>query len=355
MTILHVTEPFASGITSFLEHLTNNLPQHHHIILHGGRTSGDREQEVKARFPLNTTFIKWKHAHREINPWHDTRAFFFLLKTLRKLSFDIVHLHSSKAGFLGRVACSWKNIRPVIYTPHAAAFLRKDISARIRKFYILLERIGYTLNGLIVSCCLQEQKEYAALSMKTRCVNNGTPITPITKNHSDHFIICTSGLLTAQKNPALFNTIAKHFQANPGIRFVWMGDGELRHELVSDNIELTGWINRSRIDEYLGKAQLYLSTSAWEGLPYAVLEAMNAECCLLLFRTGGHLNLVNENGELFINQDEAIAFIEKCFEFPEHAITLGKKSKQLCAAHFSAIEMGRNYDAIYHESALLAH
>jgi glycosyltransferase involved in cell wall biosynthesis len=350
MTILHVTEPFASGIATFLEHLVTNLPEHRHIVLHGERLSAEKELEIKSRFPPATTFIRWKFAKREINPWLDLRALFTLRAALRIASFDVVHLHSSKAGFLGRLACTWLGLKAVIYTPHAAAFLRTDVSAAKRKFYSLLEAFGSKFNGLIVSCCREEQKEFEARSIRSRCVNNGTAITSIHKTYTREFVITGSGLLTAQKNPALFNRIAGHFRDNAFVRFVWMGDGALRDHLTSDNIEVTGWITRSQMNEYLSKTNLFLSTSAWEGLPYAVLEAMNAECCLLLTRTGGHRDLVTDNGALFITPEEAITFINQCLESSERIITFGKNSKQLCSAYFNVIDMALHYNMLYHES-----
>ncbi len=64
-----------------------------------------------------------------------------MLNLLKKENFDIIHLHSSKAGFLGRVEariCNQQNT--VLYTTHGISFLRKDISNKKLQLYIFLEK-----------------------------------------------------------------------------------------------------------------------------------------------------------------------------------------------------------------------
>lgn len=349
MTILHVIEPFASGVTTFLVHLTTYLPQHRHIIFHGSRTSSDTEKKVKERFIQPVEFVHWKHVQREVHLWMDIKAFFSLVKVLRSSSYDIVHLHSSKAGFLGRLACFLLNKKHVVYTPHAAPFLRKDISSTTRLLYITLEKIGAKLGGIIVSCCPHERADYSNIKIKSRCINNGVPLTEINKRTDSKLTVVCSGLIVRQKNPALFNSIASHFVRTENVQFIWIGEGDLRQELVAPNIFVTGWIAPAEIKPYLEKADLYLATSAWEGMPYAVLEAMNAECCLLLSRTGGHVDAVlqNQNGLLFDTAKEAVQFIMHHLYLHEPLLTMGKKSKELCRDFFSAERMAQGYHELY--------
>ena len=61
------------------------------------------------------------------------------------------------------------------------------------------------------------------------------------------FTVYTLGRICYQKKPTLFNEIAGSF---PNVKFVWIGDGELRGELTSKNIEITGWADRSTAIRY---------------------------------------------------------------------------------------------------------
>ena len=61
------------------------------------------------------------------------------------------------------------------------------------------------------------------------------------------FTVYTLGRICYQKNPTLFNEIAESL---PDVKFVWIGDGELRDQLTSENIEITGWADRSTAIRY---------------------------------------------------------------------------------------------------------
>lgn len=66
----------------------------------------------------------------------DIKALWELYIILKKIdNIDIIHLHSSKAGFLGRVVSFLlgKSSR-TIYTPHAISFLRLDVSLKKENF-----------------------------------------------------------------------------------------------------------------------------------------------------------------------------------------------------------------------------
>lgn len=85
------------------------------------------------------------------------------------------------------------------------------------------------------------------------------------------FTVYTLGRICYQKKPTLFNEIAGSF---PNVKFVWIGDGELRGELTSKNIEITGWADRSTAIRYAVNADVFLLPSRWEGLPISLLESM---------------------------------------------------------------------------------
>ena len=128
MIIVHVVEPFAAGVAVFVRSLTETMPEELHIVIHGEREYVMSAREVKHSFPKkNVRFIRWKSAQRSINPLKDLLALNELYKILRRLKrreiVDAVHLHSSKSGLLGRIACRIAGIEKVIYTPNGAPFL----------------------------------------------------------------------------------------------------------------------------------------------------------------------------------------------------------------------------------------
>jgi len=97
------------------------------------------------------------------------------------------------------------------------------------------------------------------------------------------FAVVAVGRLEAQKNPLRFlREIHRLLPASPGLRARWIGGGRLepdwlslRNELGLDEIvRLDSW--RSDVAEVLPAFDLFLHTADFEGLPLALLEAMNA-------------------------------------------------------------------------------
>lgn len=349
MTVVHVLEPFATGVSTAVISITKQLPAIRHVVVHGCRMWVDALEKVRAKFPEGVVFIKWSHAGREISPVKDARALRELITILKgcKHPETVIHLHSSKAGFLGRVACKLLGISAVLYTPHCGAFNRTDVSPLKRKFFRFLERVGGWFGGTVVGCGESEAAIYSQLGKRALCVSNGVEITAAAKDR-DADLICFAGIASAQKNPALFNRIAALFQ-DRAVPFYWVGDGPLGGELRAENITLTGWAGKDQVDAYLNRTLIYLSSSSWEGLPFGVLEAMNASCALLLSNVPGNRELVipGENGYLFNDEYEAADLIKKMLNNKPETLAMGIKSREMAEARYSVEKMGREYGKIY--------
>jgi glycosyltransferase involved in cell wall biosynthesis len=349
MTVVHVLEPFATGITTAVITITEQLADLEHIVVHGFRTGADTPEAVKRRFPQAVRFIPWPSAAREISLIRDCRALGELIKILKpyKNTETVIHLHSSKAGFLGRLACASLGIRPVVYTPHCASFIRTDIGPLKKWFFRLLERAGGWFGGAVVGCGKSEAEFYSSLGKPARYVSNGVAITAVSKAE-DARLVSFTGLAAPQKDPAFFNRVAG---LAPDCGFCWIGDGPLRGELSAGNITVTGWVDRAAVDGWLAKTLVFFSASAWEGLPFGVLEAMNASCSLLLRDVPGNRDLVlsGENGYLFRSEAEAAELLKRMSADIERTREMGRKSRVLAEAEYSVETMGKGYRKIYEE------
>ena len=86
MRIVHVIEPFASGVAHFVQSLVENMPDDENIVIHGERKSILSADFVKREyFHQNVKFIPWKSAQREINLKRDIRSLIDLYRILRLL------------------------------------------------------------------------------------------------------------------------------------------------------------------------------------------------------------------------------------------------------------------------------
>ena len=256
--------------------------------------------------------IEGKNFTRSLNPVKDIKTFFEIKKIVKKVQPDIIHLHSSKSGFIGRMAINCKKYT-VLYTPHGYSFLKLDDSVLKRKIYYFIEKIGALTHCTTVAVSKGEYETALKLSKRATYINNGITITP-TASKPDMVNtrtpkVCTVGRICYQKNPEVFNEVAKML---PDINFTWIGDGEMRDTITSPNITVTGWIPRDEAVEKLKEADIFLLPSLWEGLPISLLEAMYAGKPVIVNPVIGNKDVVRhgENG-FFANTPEEYVTIIK--------------------------------------------
>ncbi len=349
MKIVHVTEAFEGGVIEFLRCLTNETPEIEHTIIYGRHYLFEK---AKPTFPSSVKFIAWHNIETHISPVKDIKALNNLIKILKKEKpFDVLHLHSAKANILGRIAAKKIRQKKIIYTPHGATFLRKDVSAFTRNFFALIEKSINIFPAKIVGVSKSEADAYHKIDMEADYVNNGIYFSQYSKKNTDDSIlnIVNIGRVTQQKNPFVFNQIASAFVNNSNVKFTWIGDGDQRNLLSSPNITITGWVPHTEVEKYLSEANLYISTALLEGLSYAVLEAMSMSLPLLLSNCPGNSDLVvnNVNGFLFNKKTEAIDFIHQYINQKQLLHKHGEASLNMLQTNFNVKQMADGYRKIY--------
>lgn len=351
-----MVEPFASGVIDFIATIINMDAVHKHTVVHGTRLWVDSENGVRSKFCDQTKFIRWKYANRRINPFFDLFALITITKVLLKGRYDVIHLHSAKAGILGRIASLFVTTKKVIYTPHGAPFIRKDISKIEKQVFIALERIGSYLPGQIICCSKSEMEVYHRFNIKAKYINNGVSVEQARsdlKPTNEVVRIGFSGILTEQKNPCEFNELASSFSGDNRVEFIWIGDGNLKKYITSSNIIVTGWVSKSEVKKYLETIDIYLSCSLWEGLPIAVLEAMSLGNPLVLRNSIGNKDLVKPglNGYLYDTKHEALNSLLALIEDKHHRQKMGKESARICLTSFSEKDTFEKYMIEYASSS----
>ncbi|WP_062542111.1 glycosyltransferase [Rufibacter tibetensis] len=358
MKIVHVIEPFASGVAVFVKALTETMPDDLHIVIHGERKQVMSAKDVKRIFPKqNVRFIRWKSVQRSINPFKDLLALTELHNILKRLSkrgfVDAVHLHSSKSGLLGRLACRMAGVKNVVYTPNGAPFLSAG-SPIMNFLFKQIEKIGSGVGGQVVCCSASEMAEYHKIGIEATYINNGVSL----KDHSigvssktkgRKFQVITTGRIEDQKNPALFNKIATFFEDYDQIEFIWAGEGKERAALTSKNIVITGWQEPDTVKELVSQADVFISTSLFEGLSFSVLEALALKKPVLLSNCVGNADIVMTglNGDVFNNDIEAIVKILNYFNNQEMLEVMGDYSFEVCSTKFNVDSNFKDYKTAY--------
>lgn len=308
--ILYIVEAMGGGVFTYIVELANELVNEYDMhIAYAVRPQTPKN--YKEYFDKRIHLIEVKNFRRSINLAKDIKAFFEIKRVAGKVQPDIIHLHSSKAGTLGRWAFNGHKV-PLFYTPHGYSFLMANYGAVRRNVFKMVEMLSAKRYCTTISCSAGEYQETLKLTKNATYVNNGINVNDLDKQLKDveqvshPFTVFTLGRICHQKNPKLFNQIA---EAMPDVHFLWIGDGEMRGELTSPNIEITGWSNRKSALLKSINADVFMLTSLWEGLPISLLEAMYMKKLCVVNNVIGNRDVIHSDENGFVC-DEVKEFVK---------------------------------------------
>lgn len=246
---------------------------------------------------------------RELSPGRDALAAMQLRHMITQTAPHVVHLHSSKAGALGRMAVIGLRRRPaVVYTPHAYAFLAQPGTLQ-RHCYRWLERAMAPWVDRIVAVSSSEAQAAACVGCGARVVvvPNGVAAHAAARRHETAPLrIGWLGRMTWQKNAPAAVT-ASLVLAKLGIEHeLWMGGegSELEHvraaivDAGASWIQLLGHVVDTHA--FYEHIDLLLNSSRAEGLPYVGLDAMARGLPIVGFDVPGVRDLVEHGTTGFL-------------------------------------------------------
>jgi len=317
------------------------------------------------RFSSATSGRVFSIPHRKF----DFRRALALASYARLNRIQIVHAHGKGAGLYARLVSAVTGL-PSIHTAHGVHIGEYGLFAKTAyRFYenfsarwvnhlihvsheekALAQRAGVWKNlphtvipNGVVSHSTAEAEELRCRARKILGIAS-TKTTVITISRFDH-----------QKNMLEAYDIAK---ALPSMQFVWIGSGADSAELESkaalegvENIRMLGQVDEPL--SYLAAADIYLSTSRWEGLPLSVLEAMSLGIPSVLSSVTGHVELAETHGAGLLyplgDIDSATAALHRiASEGPLYSI-LSEKALQSQTQNFSSQTVAMRTAEIYKE------
>ncbi|AWD62528.1 Glycosyltransferase [Limosilactobacillus reuteri] len=355
--ILFVVEAMGGGVFTYIVDMANELSKNYDVsVAYGLRKQTPKD--YKSYFNPSVNLIHVRNFTRSVDIKKDLAALFEIKDIENRIKPDIIHLNSSKAGVLGRIA--FKNFKgPVFYTPHGYSFLMKNVSTYKRKVYYYLEKFCASFTGITIACSYGEYLTAKKITNKVTYVNNGINIDEINSfldriptKKKNILTIGTLGRISTQKNPTLFNKIAKAF---PSLKFKWIGDGELRSTLTSSNIEITGWLDRKDALKELNSIDIFVLPSLWEGLPISLLEAMYLRKICIVSNIAGNNNVISNNINGFICEDiqEYISIINlvKHDINSKQLLELKKNAYENIIKEYNTKIMAKKYSKIYEDNS----
>lgn len=312
MQILLVTEPGVDGVFRHVEALASFLLEREyriHLAYSDVRGSDRLKQLVEKISAAGGKTVNLAVSNAP-GPG-DVAALLKLRRLVTEARPEVIHAHSSKAGALAR-ALVWLGVRqPVFYTPHAYYGLSGKGGMKSRVFNAVeavLGRIGTTIN------LSEGERAFARDSLKIpparlRLIAN--PVDCVRFRPADAvkrqeiraalgvpaaaILLGSVGRLAFQKDPiTLYHAFAKACQKRPELWLYHLGEGELSAECaaLADQLGIRPRIVRQTyLSEPLSFYQALdgmILTSRYEGLSFAVLEALACDLPVILSRVPGN-------------------------------------------------------------------
>ncbi|MCD4830169.1 MAG: glycosyltransferase [Candidatus Cloacimonetes bacterium] len=209
-----------------------------------------------------------------------------MVRFMRKHRFDIVHTHSSKTGFLGRIAARLAGVPCVVHTVHGIPFHR-CVPAPLRLLYWLAEAaVGPCTDRLVlVNRYYQRYYTFVSAARRTTIYNaiDYDAVQPRRPRDDGLVRVLWANRFEPQKDPLNF-MLAAHMAVKrlPALRVTMAGDGPLlrqaeryvaRHGL-QDRIALPGWSDD--IASLMCAHDIFCTSSRWEAFGLVHLEAAAA-------------------------------------------------------------------------------
>lgn len=238
---------------------------------------------------------------RSIHPWHDSQSYFTLQRVLREFRPDVVHTHSAKGGFLGRLAASSIKAPAIVHTVHGAPFhpyqsalARATFRAcewyAARRCHALIS-VADAMTDLMVNAGVAPREKFTT-------IYSGMDVEPFLRANEhrarvrnelgfepQHVVIGKIARLFKLKgHEDVIRAAAQVVQSQPNVRFLLIGDGVLREKLQAqiaaagllNHFHFAGLVPPRRIPEFIGAMDILLHASLREGLARALPQALIA-------------------------------------------------------------------------------
>jgi glycosyltransferase involved in cell wall biosynthesis len=319
------------------------------------------------------------HLVRPIHPWHDLRAWQALTARFRACRPDIVHTHSGKAGFLGRLAAARAGVPMIVHTIHGPSIGPFQGPVANALFGAAERRAArVTTRFVVVAEAMRRQYLAAGIGRPDQftTVRSGFALEPFLAAEADPARRARWGLapddLVIGKIARLFKlkghddllTVAPELvRACPRLKFLLVGDGAWRGRLearardlgVSGHFVFTGLVGPEQVPGLVGIMDGLVHLSTREGLARALPQALAAARPVVAYDCDGanEICLENETGFLVAPGDLA-GLSRRLLQLardPGLRRRLGERGRRLVREGFSVERMLADLDRLYRQPA----
>ena len=296
--ILMVCEAFGGGVFTYVSQLCNDMVEDFDIYLaYSLRPQTPDNYKDFLDKKVHLIEVKNFSAKGLTNIPNDIRVIRELRAIEQKVKPDVIHLHSSVAGGIGRLAFKGKH-NTVVYTPHGYAHILMGSGMKCRIYGLMEHVLGKISNAITLTCCESEDEVAKGLTKRTAYIETGVNLADLSASldgiepvENEKFTVFTLGRACVQKQPQLFNKIAEMV---PEARFVWIGNGELENELTASNMEVTGWKPRNEALAMAKGADAFILCSLGEAIAMSLIENMYLKKLILVSDVMGNKSVIHD-------------------------------------------------------------
>ena len=347
-------------------------PQHLHDLAEGMRGNVLVDIACPCQEPFYQRFRKVING--ELLEIPERRFTFYdalrILKFARRRGSNLIHSHGKGAGVYGRVLSKLSGL-PLVHTPHGIHV--DQYGQLMRRIYLGYERLsgGVDARTIFVSPSELELARSLGIGRKSRSVvicngvsapsstlyqaNKREQIRNLQGLDEKDVVVVTLSRFDFSKNMQEMVRIA---DMERRLRFWFIGDGPEYAEVKSvvnerrmSHVWLPGFVNNPL--DYLLAADLYLSTSRWEGLPLSLLQASSLRKPIVASDVTGNRDVVvhNESGYLYPLGKHQIAaeYLNKLFLDRNARHVMGEAGLRRQRDLFSVTHMVRKTLELYDE------
>jgi len=322
--VLHVTQALGGVKTYIFEIIRHLDPNEFELIV-----VAPPDKEFKKICEEYKVKLIELNIPRQIHLFLDPYCFFKLLSIIRKVKPHLIHVHSAKAGMLGKFS-RYFHKRPVVFTPNAFSYLSFVGFKRVL-FYSLEFLFKKKVNVLLAVSYSEYDRAIHELRYpkeRVSVVLNSitTSDVAIERDYANCRTIGMIGRLTYQKNPLLFLELAREIKKKyPHIKFRLIGAGyhdDLKEQIYKyiqeedlTNVEIIAW-GQYDVRQFYRELDIFVLTSAFEGLPFSILEAMDSKLPCVVTKVDGNKDIIRngENGFEVNSLDQLISCITDLVE-----------------------------------------
>jgi glycosyltransferase involved in cell wall biosynthesis len=311
---------------------------------------------------------------RDIRPWRDLMGLWRLYRHLRANPYTLVHTHTTKAGFIGRLAAWMAGVPIVLHTAHGFAFHESSSKLKIL-FYTALERIASVGCRKVVTVSRFHEswgrKLGIAAPNKILAISNGIPDASRYREVELHeirqswgvepgqFAIFTPGRLAPEKG--LEDLVEAIALLDPEIRgrtrVIIAGEGVLGpslERLVQDKqlgpvFRFLGFQHEVR--KLMAASDLVVLPTWREGLSIALLEAMAQGCAILTTSIGSNKEATDNGAAAFLaaprRPEDLAILIRQAFHNPSLRAGLGCRAREIFEERYTQEKMLTCYHQLY--------